>query len=266
MRLYLAGSAPHVDLITTEGWRDVLIAYPEVRKSPKTLERLAAAGCRVFLDCGAWSVFSGAVPPIDVAEYARWVKDRAGAFAAVAALDVIGDHATTRRNYETMRSAGVECLPTWHAGEPHTIASSYARASTRMAVGGLAAMTSTAKVGRAVAGVWPHLGAARVHLFGVSNLMVIHRFRPDSADSTTWLVGHRFGKVLSARSNAIVQVAVQGPNFTRAAALEVAAEAHRFDMSVRELQSRDARLRYNIRVLKTFVDRVNAAPAARSVA
>ena len=54
---------------------------------------------------------------------------------------------------------------------------------------------------------------------------------------------------------------MQGTNLSRTTALEIAAEAGRYGMSVRELQGRDARLRYNIRVLRDFVGRINTAPA-----
>lgn len=247
-----------------EGVKNILIAYPFLAKKPSFLSELE--GFDVFLDCGAWSVASGAIAPVSIAEYIAWVQPRATAFAVVTALDVLGDAAQTRINYNEMRMAGVECLPTWHVGEPRALAREYASTAEYMAIGGLASCARSGKTVEHIARAWPEVCDRRVHFFGVGTTKPLVAYRPYSADMAGWLVGAIYGEVYSLVQWPIIRnfdVTVRSGGFCKKAVMARIGEFAQFGMTWRELAtSREARLRYNVRVLLEFERRINVLPRA----
>ena len=260
MKLYFAGAASGHQLLREEGVRRILIAYPDLRSQPDLLEQLE--GFDLFLDCGAWSVKTGAIPPIDVRNYIEWLEEERFPFGAVASLDVIDDPVTTRANYHAMRNAGLDVLPTWHAGSPIELAAEYAKDAPRLAIGGLASKARTGLVDSFIAKVWPHVRHRRVHLFGVATTRTLLRFEPESSDMAGWLVGARYGEVYTlSRWPKIknLDITRRSSGFDRNLAAQLVAEMAKFGMTWRELnESNDARLRYNVRILLEFERRINA--------
>ena len=61
MKLYFAAGSvgPNLDALKAEGVTRVLVGYPELAQRPEALR--AYEGLDVFLDCGAWSIASGAI-------------------------------------------------------------------------------------------------------------------------------------------------------------------------------------------------------------
>jgi len=96
----------------------------------------ALADFTLVADSGAYSADThGAV--ITVADLCAWATEWRKHFAWVAALDVIGDPVASHRNWELMRSHGVNAMPTVHfPALPQTI-DTYAREGvTFMGLGG----------------------------------------------------------------------------------------------------------------------------------
>jgi hypothetical protein len=71
----------------------------------------------LIADSGAYSAKTGGVE-IGVRDLVRWYTEWRSQLAWCATLDVIGDQAGTRRNWEAMRDLGVDSVPTIHFPEP----------------------------------------------------------------------------------------------------------------------------------------------------
>ena len=76
-------------------------------------------GCKVFLDCGAFSAFRQGFR-IDIDDYISFLHDYGGFFEVITALDVINDSEATWKNYQKMEEAGLgQAIPVYHTGEPY---------------------------------------------------------------------------------------------------------------------------------------------------
>lgn len=259
MRFFFAGADSQLPLLRAEGVRNILVPYPAFVKTPKLLDKVE--GLNVFLDSGAWSVASGVCPPIDINVYAGFVQQRRAHFGPVASLDVIGDAVKSEANHIALQKHGVfDALPCWHVGEPLDLATRYAATSEYVAIGGLAARKS-GNVPGYIAHVWPAVKARKVHMFGVSTAVSLAMYRPESADSTVWMSGAKFGEVLTLiqwPKMTRVVVTKRIGHFTSNRAAACSAEFQRFGTSWRELAaSAEARVRHNIRVLFEFERRLS---------
>ena len=188
------------------GW---LVSFAIIHKDPRhwTYAKAAAArGVPIVIDSGAFSVASTGVVVTQFG-YTNWLR-RTGAWRTaqwVAALDVIGDPATTYRNWLSMYRSGItNVVPAVHYGADPDWVSRYADSGSKwLAIGGLVGRP------RAQSGAsdqeirdWldPVMDRARshgvkVHGFGVNARWMISRYGLDSVDSTTFSSGTRFGKV-----------------------------------------------------------------------
>jgi hypothetical protein len=78
-------------------------------------------GLNLIGDSGAFSAASQGTP-IDIKQFADWASKWKESFSWVASLDVIGDTKASRKNYEWLRSKGLDVVPTIHYGSnPETI-------------------------------------------------------------------------------------------------------------------------------------------------
>jgi hypothetical protein len=264
VKLYFAAGEQHTQLLRSEGVTRVLMAYPFVVRQEANLQQFE--GLDVFLDSGAWSVFSGSIPKIDVAQHTAFVKRTRHVWSVVAAVDVIGDADRSLANFEYAVNEGVDVMPTWHRGEPVELAHCYAARSRAVALGGLAGRGVRGDrdaLTRAIGSVWSAVSGHDVHLFGVSHTPVIKRFRPYSVDSTGWLAGTVYGRVFTLRRPFLTQVPVTGIHLTDRRVGPYLSEFNTFGMTWRELsKSAEARLRYNMRVLLEFERRMSQEKAA----
>jgi hypothetical protein len=173
--------------------------YHGHRRSAPTDEVWAMAGKDMFLDSGAYSAYTKS-ERIDLASYIDFVKETRDLWRLVAALDVIGDHEATWRNYLAMRDAGLDnVLPTFHYGEPWSMLEEMLSVAPYMAFGGLVGASEGAQ--RAwLDDVWnravdPHTRRPRigVHGFGMTTIGLMLRYPWASVDSTSWLMGSIYG-------------------------------------------------------------------------
>jgi hypothetical protein len=237
----------------------VLVPYPELRDGGA--EELARwEGLDVFLDCGAWSVSTGAIKPIDVQEYVGWLQATQFPFAAVASLDVIGDAHRTESNYNAMLAAGVDAIPTWHSGSSSEALRRISQARY-FAVGGLASRKGIG-ADKTLRSVAPFAAGKNVHLFGCIGAKALLGFRPYSADSTGYIVGAKLGEVYTLtkwpRAVRNFDVTKRASQFDRHQVMSVVSEMRNFGSSWSELdKSFEARIRYNARVLLEYERRLN---------
>lgn len=261
-RFFFAAAEAAVDVLRAEGARRVLVSFAAVRKNPKLLERFE--GLEVFLDSGAWSVFTGGIPPIDVDEFIAWHKAARFPFALRAGLDVIGDGPKSFDNWRRCVDAGLDVFPTWHAGEPLDLLARYAEGAPFLAVGGLAGRNARGVVGDVVARAGTVVDLRRCHLFGVSLGPVVIRNRAASSDATSWINGVQYGNVCVPTVSGVRQISVGALDhrYSVKLSLKHASTFHRLGFTTRELRdSKEARERFNIRAFLDFERTLNAGAA-----
>jgi|GEM_PF-4909085 len=177
---------------------NVLISYAHVR-NPKAVEGLKAV-CEIAetwcLDSGAYTVHNtgGTIEVEDYISFCRSLEEWPKPPCKIFALDVIGDEQASIDNAIAMRDAGINVVPTWHAGSSIDALETLRDEFEEVAFGGLVArlrnnraqLFSEAKkrhwLSRGFNVVWPH----RVHGFGITSAKLLREFPFSSVDSTTW--------------------------------------------------------------------------------
>lgn len=206
--------------------RNALVSYHHLKN--ETLDEFDQL--RFIGDSGAYSALSTGAT-IDNAELAEWGHRWRHRLAWVAALDVIGDAAATRRNWtDIVEQHHLDAIPTMHFGEPAAVMDYYAeRGVDFMGLGGLAGLRSPPKAMRWLVGVFRHAQRnhpqMRFHGWGVTanDLLRLPWF---SVDSSSWSSGFRYGRLTlrDPRTNRAVTIALDGqeayrPEYARLLAL-----------------------------------------------
>ena len=185
----------------------LLISYVYLEQFLKHFERYKFRDWA--LDSGAFSAWKSGTE-IDLQEYIAECKrlmKQDKRLVEIFALDVIGDHAASIQNCETMWRAGVEAIPTFHVGEPEEALQHIADRYPKIAVGGLVGRKRPEKIAfldQVFARVWPK----RIHGFGVADEVLLNRYPFHSVDATSWEMGPcafgkwtKFGKMCVRGSN-----------------------------------------------------------------
>ena len=186
-------------------YRNRLISYADLGNLPWVFkfwyER--PEGRKLFLDSGAYSVLTRGVT-IELDKYIEYIKVHADDLFIYATLDVIGDHGGTRRNFETMRKAGLDPLATFHFSHDgnYDLLEEYCKEGTKiLALGGLVPMSTQKKVLRdhlnrcfqILGKYWP----IKVHSYGITAQWALERYPFYSADSSSAILGGGMGKILT---------------------------------------------------------------------
>jgi hypothetical protein len=163
------------------------------------LREMARAGAAVIGDSGAFSALAQGTR-IDLEDYARWIIDHRADLVWAASLDVIGDPASSWRNWRQLTALGVTTMPTIHIGTPPTELDRYADAGcTFVGLGGIAARAKSRSVAtlRWLVSVFryarDHHPAMRFHGWGVGGTFLLDPLPFFSTDTTTFASGYRYG-------------------------------------------------------------------------
>jgi hypothetical protein len=145
-----------------------------------------------FLDSGAYSAFTQK-KTIDLKKYITYIKKNKNKFEVYACLDVIGNPEATWRNYQIMKTAGLNPIPTFHVGSDFKHLEQMKNESY-IALGGMVPYstkpTFLIKWLKKCFGIIP--SQTKVHAFGMTNPKIIENFPFHSVDSTSWLAGNRY--------------------------------------------------------------------------
>lgn len=158
----------------------------------------------VFADSGAFSAWTiGA--PIQVEEYAAWLKRWSHWFAAAANLDVISTLPTAgflegHRNFQWLQDQGLHPIPVFHAGEPQDRLYEYIETYPYIALGGLVGAKPRNRgmlrfFVNAFKYAQNHSPNTCFHMFGLTDWRIAHLYPWFSTDSTTWIAPARFGDI-----------------------------------------------------------------------
>lgn len=169
----------------------VLVAYPELKKFLAVRKPLHFR--EWVLDSGAYSVMSGA-KEIDVEEY---IDDCHKLLAlpdppsAIFCLDVIGNPTASWHNYQRMTDAGLDVIPTFHAGSPWSFLTDLTSAAQKVGLGGTAmvsfqAFNQPARKKRWLTECFRRVYPHKLHGFGVVGERMPFNFPFDSIDASNW--------------------------------------------------------------------------------
>ena len=142
------------------------------------------------LDSGAFTAANSG-KPIDFGAYIEFTKELQKTdplCAELFSLDVIGDWRASQKNAETMWKAGIQCIPTFHVGEPTSAVVEMASAFPKISIGGAVRWSIGQKIEWAeqvFARVWPK----KIHGLGMTSEQMLMKLPFHSCDSSDWFVG-----------------------------------------------------------------------------
>lgn len=169
-------------------------------------------GSRIFIDSGAFSAYTQGAA-IDIDAYIDYLIENKGNFEVACSLDVINDPEASWKNWQHMRTRGVEATPVFHTGADLSLLDRYASESDYICLGKLVPYAKTPEITmpwieQAFAIV---AGRAKIHGLGVTNWSLLSRFPWDSVDSSAWGAGFRFGSIQVFTGNGFSNVKLGEP-------------------------------------------------------
>lgn len=150
---------------------------------------------QLMADSGAFSALTlGA--PIDINEYALWIKRWEPLLETYANLDVIGNAGATLDNQHRLEDMGLHPLPVFHVNEPWEYLEHYLEKYNYIALGGLVGVNR-------MKGMMPWLVKAfrmlrpgqYYHGFGLTSWPMLAGLPWGSVDSSSWGSGYRYGSM-----------------------------------------------------------------------
>ena len=217
MRIYLAGMVQGGHLLrVNSGSENMQItesktrtypwdleSYHYLRKSNAPLDYMRKIKRSMFLDSGAFSMFTQGIK-VDLSEYAAYIKKNKDIIHIASNLDIIGrdNEQGTYNNQKMLEKMGAVIQPVHHARDDDKWLLKYmAEGYDYIFLGGMVPETTnyirgwldhlwsrylTTKSGRA---------KIKVHGFGMTTLELIARYPWASVDSISWVITGRFGSI-----------------------------------------------------------------------
>lgn len=164
------------------------------------IAEMSGWGLRIIGDSGAFSALTTGAP-VDIREFAAWGKRWRQSLFWLASLDVIGDEKGTRKNYEFLRSEGLDVVPTIHYGaDPSLIDQYVADGVDFMGLGGMVGRKSEpARLLRWALGVFRYARKnhpqMRFHGWGVTHPQLVMNLPWFSVDSSGFSAAYRYGRL-----------------------------------------------------------------------
>jgi hypothetical protein len=206
VRFFFSGcdrAVKDLEVAKANGAKFILMSYYYLRDDTKAnwrrhVERL---GLKVMLDSGAYTVWKRQeagkdVQEIDVREYAGFVIKHQDVIHSFITLDVVGDAAATAANDSYLRSLGLCPVPVFPAmGDLQELEKLIEADHDFIAIGATVGMRERAKrvLFEQIFSAFPN---GRFHWLGGSSSL-INEFPWFSADSSTWLSGRKYGKLIN---------------------------------------------------------------------
>jgi hypothetical protein len=175
------------------------------------------SGLRLIGDSGAYSALSQGAP-IDLRAFAEWGARWRNDLCWLASLDVIGDARGSRRNYEWLRSQGLNVIPTVHYGAKPTVIDAYVKDGVDfIGLGGMVSQSySSAQLLRWALSVMRYARhqhpQVRFHGWGVTTVDLMIALPWWSVDSSSYGSAWRYGRqrLFDPRSATFVSIGTDG--------------------------------------------------------
>ncbi|WP_338709206.1 hypothetical protein [Paenibacillus amylolyticus] len=206
VRFFFSGcdrAVKDLEIAKANGAEYVLMSYYYLRDDHKANWRkhVGRLGLKVMLDSGAYSVWKRReagkdVQEIDVRDYAEFVLQHKDLIHSFITLDVVGDDVATAANDAYLRSLGLYPIPVFPAmGDLQELGKLVEADHDFIAIGATVGISETAKrtLFELIFAAFPE---GRFHWLGGSSSLIVE-FSWFSADSSTWLSGRKYGKLLN---------------------------------------------------------------------
>lgn len=203
MRLYLAGAETTgmKCVKALEGLQDLafLSSYWYLKKNPAIISHCVENKIPHMLDSGAFSALhSGA--EIDIAAYCDFIKEHGAKFEKIAQLDCIGDWKGTAKNLDYMRAQGLNPIPVFHTNEPFDWLDELLK-NDYLCLGVTGSKLRQSQIIAWLVKVFKrreHINPdCKMHGFALTAAKVIKYFDWDTCDSSTWLAGQKFSRIIT---------------------------------------------------------------------
>jgi len=150
----------------------------------------------IFADSGAFSAASQGVP-VGVDEYASWLHRWKHHFCVYSNLDVIRNPEASARNQRILEKEGLEPIPVFHTGSDFIHLDRLAEDYAYIALGGMVGQSRSACLKWAATCMkrTEHQGT-KFHGFGMTSKDVIEALPWFSVDSSSWVAGAKFGRMM----------------------------------------------------------------------
>jgi len=150
----------------------------------------------IFCDSGAYSASSQGVP-VDIYEYAKFLKKWEHCFEIYSNLDVIRNPELTEINQQILEKEGLNPIPVFHTGSDFSELDRLAEKYPYIALGGMVGQPRDACLRWAVTCMkrTEKLGT-KFHGFGMTSKSVIERLHWHSVDSSSWVAPAKFGQMI----------------------------------------------------------------------
>lgn len=188
-------------------WKQVLFDYPfllesyhYIGKNDKFTNEMREDGRQIFLDSGAFSMFTQGVE-VDMKGYVDFINKNKDVIEVASVLDGIGDPKLTLENQKKLEDLGADVLPCFHYGEPVEYLEYYLEHYDHITLGGMVP-ESTPDLRKWLDTIWGDYltdengyPKIKVHGFGLTVLDLMFRYPWYSVDSTSWVMTGRFGSI-----------------------------------------------------------------------
>lgn len=149
---------------------------------------------QTILDSGAYTAHRKG-NEVELDSYMAWLQRHGTRYSWYAALDLIGDGARSKENWQIMRREGLNPVPVFHGGEPFELLDEYRAHCPLVALGSTPGWGIKKRLEwyEAVFSRHEH----RYHLFRATDPRLLGRFPADSVDSSTWARASAMGEIPS---------------------------------------------------------------------
>ena len=195
MILYLADRDPYQ--LSVSGAKKILFSYyyHSDKKFGDIKRKFFKNGVKVFADSGGFTAMTKGVD-IKLSDYCEWINQNDHHLECYANLDVIGNQVWSRNNQVAMELKGLAPIPVFHVGSGFKEFRRLCEEYSYIAIGGMVPyMKSVKELAPFLSKVFDIAGEVRLHGFGCTNLRALMDYPWYSVDSSTWLVGIRYGEV-----------------------------------------------------------------------
>lgn len=207
MRIYLAGwytggsnkDTADVDL----DYQYFLESYHYIKSAPKVMKRVQESGKPIFLDSGAYSMFTQGIA-VDLQSYADFIIAHEALLITASNLDEIGQGKETESyaNQKTLEGMGVKVQPVFHVRDNDYWLEKYLdEGYDYIFIGGMVPET-TKYLQERLDHLWgtyltdqKGMPLVKIHGFGLTVLTLMERYPWYSVDSTSWVLTGRFGSI-----------------------------------------------------------------------
>lgn len=196
MIMYYAGmnrAGRMFETAVAHGCRHVMISYYHGILKLDLL-RFRRQGVHVFLDSGAYTAWKkGGTVSLD-----GYIQDiKASLIGKYSVLDVVGDPEQTEWNQRRMEEHGLYPVPVFHLGSDLKHLRRLVDQGYRYIGLGGTVGARREKRQRFFDECFGEFPGVQFHGFGMSDITLIQKYPWFSVDSTTWLVGRKFGRLVT---------------------------------------------------------------------